>query len=139
MSSGAPTDFVYNNARTLFATAQINWPAAAVNAMLVSSGYGPQLTHKFVSDIDPTAIIVRDLALTNLGVANGICFGTIPELTSIVSPFTVAALILYVKASNDSVSPLVYYSSTGPGFPFNITGFDYTVGYDQTVGGYFQV
>lgn len=133
------SDFVYNNARTLFATAQINWPAAAVNAMLVSSGYAPQLTHRYVSDIDPTAIIVRDLALTNLTVVNGICAGTIPEIASVVSPYTVTALILYIDTGPDSASPLVYYSSTGPGFPFTITGFDYTVGFDQTAGGYFQV
>lgn len=139
MSSGAPTDFLYYNARTLFATAQINWPAAAVNAMLVANGYSPQLTHKYVSDIDPTAIIVRDLALTNLGVTNGICFGTIPEIVAIVSPYTVVALILYIKTSTDAASPLIYYSSTGPGFPFTITGFDYTVGFDQTTGGFFQV
>lgn len=139
MSGGAPTDFLYYNARTLFATAQINWTVAAVNAMLVSSGYSPQLTHKYVSDVTPAAIIIRDLALTTLGVTNGICFGTIPEVASVTSVYTVAAVILYIKTSADTTSPLVYYSSTGPGFPFAIQGFDYTVGFDQTAGGFFQV
>lgn len=133
------TDFVYNSARTAFATAQINWPAAAVNAMLVSENYAPLPGDSQVADIPPSAIIVRDLALTNLGVKDGVCFGTIPEIIGIVSAFPATAVILYILGSDDTVSPLIYYSSTGPGFPFDITGFDYTVGFDQANGGYFQV
>lgn len=139
MSAGAPTDFLYNNARTLFATAQLNWPAAAPNAMLVNSDYSPLLTDQYVSAIPASAIIVRDLALTNLGVVNGICYGTIPELSGIVTAYEVVAVVLYNKTSSDATSPLIYYSSTGPGFPFQIQGFDYAVGFDQTVGGFFQV
>lgn len=139
MSGGAPTDFLYNNARHLFATAQLNWPTAAVNAMLVNNQYSPLLTHQYVSDIPSSAIIVRDYALTNLGEKNGICYGTIPEWTGILTPYTVVAIVLYVKGASDSVSPLIYYSSTGPGFPFVLQGFDYAVGFDQSNGGFFQV
>jgi hypothetical protein len=133
------TDFVYDNARQLFATAQINWTAAPINAMLVSNFYAPQLTHVNVADIDPSAIIVRDLALTNLTAVKGICAGIIPEILGVVTPYTVVAVILYVKGANDGVSPLIYYSSTGPGFPFQVQGFDYSVGFDQVSGGFFQV
>lgn len=135
----AATDFVYNSARTAFATAQINWTAAPINAMLVNANYAPLPGDSKVSDIPVGAIIVRDLALTNLGVTNGICFGTIPEILGVVSASQAAAVILYVLGNNDSVSPLIYFSSTGPGFPFDITGFDYTVGFDQANGGFFQV
>ncbi len=135
----AATDFVYNNARTGFATAQINWTAAPINAMLVNLNYVPLPADANVSDIPPGAVIVRDLALTNLGVTDGICFGTIPEILGVVSAYQAVAVILYVLGNTDSVSTLIYYSSTGPGFPFDITGFDYTVGFDQANGGFFQV
>ena len=134
------TDFVYNNARLLFGTAQLNWETAAVNAMFVTSDYSAQPTDKYVSDIPASAIILRDYALTGLGISsNGACYGTIPEVTGIVSPYTVTGLVLYVKGASDAVSPLIYYTSTGPGFPFPIQGFDYYVGFDQANGGFFQV
>lgn len=139
MSGGAPTDFLYNNARTMFATAQLNWPASNVNAMLVSAGYAPALGDQYVSAIPVAAVIVRDLQLTNLGVKNGVCYGTIPDISSVVTPYQVTALVLYIKGASDSVSPLIYYSSTGVGFPFNIQGFEYAVGFDEAAGGYFQV
>lgn len=137
--SGAPTDFLYNNARHLFATAGLNWPAAAVNAMLVSSLYAPLLSDKNVSDINPGAIIVRDLVCTNVGEKNGVCFCTVPQIQSITSVYSAVAVVLYVKGADDAHSPLVYYSSSGPGFPFAIQGFSYFVGYDQANGGFFQV
>lgn len=133
------SDFVYNSARTKFATAQINWTAAPINAMLVNQSYAPLPGDVNVSNIPTGAIIVRDLPMTNLGVTNGVCFGTIPEIVGVVSASQAFAVILYVLGANDGVSPLIYYSSTGPGFPFDITGFDYTVGFDQANGGFFQV
>lgn len=139
MSGGAPTDFLYNNARTMFATAQLNWPAANVNAMLVSAGYAPTLEDQYVSTVQTAAVIVRDLQLTNLGVKNGVCYGTIPSISGVVTPYQTVALVLYIKGASDSVSPLIYYSSTGVGFPFDIQGFEYAVGFDQASGGYFQV
>lgn len=136
--SSSTADFVYYNARQLFATAQLNWPAAAVNAMVVSGGYSPQLTHVNVSDIPASAILVRDLLCTNVGVNKGVCFSTIPTFT-IASPFIAVAVILYVKGSDDAHSPLIYYSSSGTGFPFLLQGFTYLVAFDSTSGGWFQV
>ncbi|HXS14422.1 MAG TPA: hypothetical protein VN734_17115 [Acidobacteriaceae bacterium] len=133
------TDFLYNNARHLFATAQLNWPTAAVNAMLVSASYSPSLNDVYVSDIPSSAIIVRDLLCTSVGEKNGACYCTIPQIQAVVSPYTVVAVVLYIKGASDSVSPLVYYSSTGPGFPFLLQGFSYYVGYDVASGGFFQV
>lgn len=137
--SGAPTDFLYNNARHLFATAQLNWPSAAINAMVVSAQYSPQLTHANVSDIPSSAILDRDLLCTSVGEHNGVCFCTIPSIVGLSSVTPVVAVILYVKGSDDAHSPLVYYSSSGPGFPFLLQGFSYSIGYDQANGGFFQV
>jgi hypothetical protein len=133
------TDFVYNSARTGFATAQINWLSLPINAMLVNENYSPLPGDAFVSNIPSSAIIVRDLLLTNLGVKNGVCFGTIPEIDGVTSAFPAAAVILYVLTNDDATSRLIYFSSTGPGFPFDLQGFSYFVGFDQSNGGYFQV
>lgn len=136
----ASTDFVYGKARALLAAAGLNWTASAINAMLVSASYAPSPNaDQYVSDIPADAIIARDKALTALGVsAAGVCFGTISPYLSFASPQTVVALVLYVKGVSDSVSKLIYYSSTGSGFPFQPFGFNYVIGYDQANGGFFQ-
>jgi len=138
--SQVPTDFLYNNARYLFATAGLDWATADVNAMLVSLLYNPLLTDQHVSDIPSGAVIVRDVALTSLAVsANGICSGLIPEFDSLDSTYAVKALVLYKKTGSDSTSPLIYYTSTGVGFPFAAQGFNYYVAFDSTNIGWFQV
>jgi len=136
------TDFVYNNARNLFATAQLNWAIAPINAMLVSTLYTPSISHKYVTDITAQAgsIVVRDLPLTGLGITpSGICYGNIPEIEALLSTFTVLGVVLYSKLPSDSLSPLIYFTSSGFGFPFTPAGFNYDIGYDQSNGGYFQV
>lgn len=138
--AGASTDFVYGKARALLAAAGLNWSSAAINAMLVSNAYAPSPnSDQYVSAIPGGAIVIRDIVLTGLGVgAAGQCFGTIPQFLSFASPLTARALVLYVKGANDGVSPLIYYSSTGSGFPFQPAGFNYVIGYDQANGGFFQ-
>jgi hypothetical protein len=136
----APTDFVYNSARHGFATAALNWPTLAINAMLVSAQYVPSLSDQFVSAIPSFAILARDAVCTNIAVnAEGICSCLIPEFQSLLSPYIAAAVVLYVQSGLDSTSQLVYYSSTGNGFPFALQGFNYYVGFDSSSGGWFQV
>ena len=137
--SAVPTDFVYDNARQLFATGQINWPAAAVYAMVVSQLYVPSLADVHVSDIPVGSRLVSNMQCTSVASVKGICSCLIPEINAVVSPYKATALVLYVKGSNDANSPLVYYSSTGPGFPFALDGTAVDVGFDQLSGGFFQV
>lgn len=136
----ASTDFVYGKARALIAAAGLNWSSAAINAMLVNANYAPSPnTDQYVSTIPSNAIVIRDIALTSLAIgAAGQCAGLIPQFLSFASVSTVVALVLYVKGANDGVSPLIYYTSTGSGFPFQPQGFNYVIGYDQANGGFFQ-
>lgn len=128
------SDFVYNYARTLFASAQLNWAATDIRAMFVTAAYAQQLSDRFVSDIPVGAIALRDVVLTGLGVTDGgVCYGTIPEVDSVVA----VAMILYANTGDDGTSALIYYTSSGAGFPMQ--GYDYSVSYDQSNGGYFQV
>lgn len=133
-------NLVYNAARVRFATAQLDWSTATIHAMLVDSSYTPLLTHVHVSDIPSGAIIIRDSPLTDIAVADtGVCYGTIPKFEALLSSAPVAALILYENTGTDSTSGLIYYSSGGVGFPFDAQGFDYSIGYDLTNGGFFKV
>lgn len=135
-----PTDFVYGPARFAFATAGINWLTATVKCALVSANYSALPTHSFISDIPPGALIVRSASLTGLNVnGSGVCSGVIPSFESFLAVDPIAAMILYIDSGNDASSKLVYYSSTGVGFPFSAQGFDYFVGFDLANGGWFQV
>lgn len=135
-----PTDFVYGGARFSFATAGINWLTSVVKCALVSANYGALPTDNFMSDVPPSAILSRSAALTGLAVNNtGVCSGVIPSFQAFLATQGVAAMVLYVDSGSDATSRLVYYSSTGVGFPFTAAGFDYFVGFDLANGGWFQV
>lgn len=131
-------DFVYGKARRSVDLS--SWPSYAINAMLVSSSYAPQPnTDQYVADIPAGAVAIRDVALTGLGItAAGVCFGTIPPFNAFLSALTVAALVLYINTGTDATSRLLYYSSSGIGFPFQPQGFNYVIAFDQANGGYFQ-
>lgn len=131
---------LYGNASQQFATAQWNWPALNVWALLVDKTYIPTINKDVhVSDIPASAIIARQGPLTSLAVANGICSGNIPQFSSLLDPRVAAAVVLYVNTGVDSTSSLIYYSSDGTSFPFLLQGFNYIVSADLAGGGWFQV
>lgn len=131
--------FKYNSAGDMFATAELDWATATIKAMLVSAGYGALATHQFVSDVSPGAILVRTDELTNKQTNAGVCRGDIPQLEAFLAGTPAVGLILYADTGDDTTSPLIYYSSDGPGFPFTPAGLNYFIGFDQANGGFFQV
>lgn len=135
----ASKDFVYAKARAMAATTGLGWATAPVNMMLVSAAYAPsQANDQFVSAIPPAAILLRDIALTSLGVTpSGVCFGSIPLLQQILFAPQVVAIVLYYKQVSDGASQLIYYSSGGSGFQFFAQGFNYAIAFDQVAGGFF--
>jgi hypothetical protein len=133
------SDFVYNNARVLLGSAQLDWTTAPINFAFVGLGYSPSKSHTSMADIPVDAIIIRDVALTSTAIsAAGICYGVIPVVEALLSDIQIVGMVLYSLGGDDASSPLIYYSSTGPGFPFFAQGFDYFVGFDQTSGGWFE-
>ena len=130
--------YVYNNARHLFATAQINWPSANARASLVNGAYAPQPGDKFYSNIPPGAIM-KDALMAGLGENNGICYGTIPQFLAFASPSQVVGVVIYLDTGDPTSSPLIYYSDDGLGFPFQPLSFNYAVAFDQSAGGWFQI
>lgn len=135
------TDFTYGLARQALGSKLIDLLTDPVNCMLVTADYAPQPnTDQYVASIPGDSIVTRDVAVTGAGLtSSGVFFCAIPQLSVFSSAQIVAAMVLYVKGASDDVSPLLYYSSTGPGFPFIPQGFNYVIGYDQSNGGFFQV
>lgn len=132
--------FVYGNAREDLATAQLDLSTATVSALLVGPNYTPSPNGDVdVSDIPPGSILLRCGHLTGTSVVNGIFAGTIAEQDAFINAQQVVALVLYVDTGDDTTSELLYYSSDGPGFPFQPQGFNYAISYDLTQGGFFQV
>ena len=130
------TTLVYNNARQLLGTAAMNWTSQAVWCALLNSSYTPSPTDAYLSAV-PRANIIAEVAVTGLTVVNGVCSCTVPQFNSLLSASAVTGVLLYIKGASDAVSPLVYYSSDGIGFPFTPQGFNYAVAADQSAGGFF--
>lgn len=133
------TDLVYANARDDFAEARIDWGSSVVKCALIGPGYAPLLTHKFMSEVSPAAVLIRSTNLTNLANSNGVCSGLIPTFQSLLLTDQVIGMLLYLDTGDDTTSQLIYFSSTGVGFPFFAQGFDYFIGFDLANGGWFQV
>ncbi len=135
----ASTDFVYNKGRVALNSGAINLATATIGAALVSAQYSPNpASDQFLSVIPSVAIIAQvDLTGTSVG-PNGAFKGSIPQFSALLSGSIVVAVVLYVDTGNPVTSRLLYYSSSGPGFPFSPQGFNYIVAYDQNNGGFFQ-
>jgi hypothetical protein len=133
------SSFVYNQARTDFATAQINWITADIRMAFTNGNYAPSLDDLTVADVGAGNLIVRDVILANKNVVNGICSGTIPAFNAFIEPAPVIGVLIYILGSDDSHSRVIYYSDDGIGFPFTPQGFNYLVAFDQTSGGFFEV
>jgi hypothetical protein len=131
--------FLYNKAKSDFATAALNWPACTPKAMLVTAAYTPSTAHQFVTDIPAGAIGVRDLAMSGVAQANGLCSGTVAQANALLVTDPIVGLIIYASTGVDSTSRLIYYSSDGLGFPFQAVGFNYAIAFDQSYAGWFQV
>jgi hypothetical protein len=130
--------FLYNKAKSDFATAALNWPTCTPKAMLVDANYTPSPAHQYVSDIT-SGIVIRDLVMSSVAQANGVCSGTLPGVSALLWPNPVVALVIYASTGVDATSRLIYYSSDGLGFPINAIGFNYAISYDQGYAGWFQV
>lgn len=138
--------FLYGNASQQFGTAQWNWPALSVGALLVSGAYVPQINvDTYVSSIPPTAILARSDQghgagdLTNLAMTFGIAQGILPPFLALLTTVPVVAVVLFVDTGDDTTSQLIYYSSSGAGFPFTPEGFNYAIVPAGILGGWFQV
>lgn len=133
-------DIVYNEARYLMGTGALNLQSCNLALALCDASYAPTVADQYMTAVNPSSIAIRDIILTGVTVrANGgAVYATIPQINALSWPNPIAGMLLYSKQVTDSVSPLIYYSSGGVGFPFTAAGLNYQIGYDQSNGGWFQ-
>lgn len=133
-------DIVYPSARTLFGTKQLNWETGAMCVALLNGNYTAALTDSTMANIPTSAVIIRDTPLTSLAIGPlGQAQGVLAEYDALLSDSPCVGILIYQLGASDALSPLIYYSSSGIGFPFLPQGLNYFVGYDQTNGGWFQI
>lgn len=131
--------FVYDNARSLAATAALNWPAITAKAALMSGAYTPNRhTDVHLSDVPGGAVIIS-ATMTGLSQTSGNCTGSIPEFMAFLNASPVVGLLIYKDTGDPTTSPLIYYSDEGVGFPFTALGFNYSIGADLSAGGFFEL
>ena len=114
---------LFDYGRNLFATGGIDWNAANLKGILVTSSYTPNLaTDQFLSVISGGDIISPAVALTGLSSNAGACSAN-PIVFSGVSVGAVATyLIIYVDTGSSSTSPLIALINVAVGLPLTATG-----------------
>lgn len=113
---------LYDAGRNAFARGDILWKASGgstIKALLVdTSSYTVNLsTHDNLDDIPGGARVGTAVALTLIDPAAGVCDANDISFTSLSSPPTVEALVLYKDTGVESTSTLVAYIDTATGLP----------------------
>jgi hypothetical protein len=144
----ASTNFLYDNARELFATAQIHWINDTIRAAIVTSSYSPsQSTDNFMSSIAPANILGagaggQRLTLVNKSATGGACDADDITFTSIGgggTPPSVEALIIYRFVTDDSDSQLIAYLGGATGLPLLTNGGDIVAQWDNGINRIFRL
>lgn len=124
---------IYDNARELLLTAQLNWSTQTFGVLLVTNGYIPNLAaDQFVSIIPGGAISAR-AALTSLSSTAGQAHAADVTIPS-VSGAAVTYLVIYQNTGSDATSPLVCLIDSASGLPAFPAGTPVTIEWDATNG-----
>jgi hypothetical protein len=130
--------FTYNKAREKMLTKQFDWLNDVFKLMFVAIDYVPDRTHVYVSEIPSAAILKRSDALSSKAATDGYATGLPNEFLLYRNAAPVYAVIVYRDTGDDASSELVAYTDDGPALPFVGIGFNYTVTYNATLGGFFR-
>jgi hypothetical protein len=76
--------------------------------------------------------------MTGKTATDGFAAGLTPEFLLFNSARPVAGILLYQDTGVDATSKLICFSNDGPALPFVGVGFNYTVSYNATSGGFYQ-
>lgn len=126
--------FKYNNARTLFATGQLDWLTDGVRLVLLSDGYTPNEAHLSMADVPPSSVIDTSDLLTGKTVVNGYCRSATPEFELLTAPQPIGKFVLRIDSLVVANQLLLHFTDEGYGVPFIAVGFDYAIAHDQGTG-----
>lgn len=133
---------LYDNARYLFLTAQINWETDNIRVMLVdTASYGANFsTHLHLSDV-PTASRISGTAgvlLAGKTTTGGAADANDVTFSS-VSGASIEAILIYKDTGTEGTSPLIAYIDTATGLPITPNGGDIIVTWDNGVNKIFRL
>jgi hypothetical protein len=131
-------NIVYNSLRERMLNAQFNWMTATVKLAFVSEAYVANPADVTLADLPPDSILVRSGALTSKTTTDGYARGNPPEIRSFRNGTPVGGILLYEDSGSDLTSTLICYSNDGPAIPFTGIGFNYSVGFNSSLGGFFR-
>lgn len=131
---------LYDNARELFLTAQLNWSTDTIKAILVDTNvYSPVFTGtKNLADIGPSARVGPAVTLTGKATAAGAADAN-DATFSAVSGASIEAIVLYKDTGVEATSPLIAYIDTATGLPITPNGGDIIVTWDNGVNKIFRL
>jgi hypothetical protein len=113
---------LYKKAGQRLLTGALNLSTATIKAAIVGPTYTPNLTtDEFLTAIASHRIGV-DQTLTGVTVANGVFDADNALFPAIAAGSTGYAVVLYVDTGVAGTSPLLYFADQITGFPFNTSG-----------------
>lgn len=131
---------LYDKARELFLTGQIDWLTDTVKVILVDTGsYSPNFTtHQFLSDVGNSARIGGAVTLTGKATTGGAADANDATFSS-VSGASIEAIVLYKDTGTEGTSPLIAYIDVATGLPITPNGGDIIVTWDNGVNKIFRL
>lgn len=130
---------LYDLARERFATAQLDWTAGTIKAVLIdTSQYTLNLAHQFLSDVPGGARVAVSPNLTGRTMVLGACDAGDLTFPNVAAGPTCSALILYVHTGNEATSLLIAYLD-GVGFPISPGGGNVVIQWHNGIDRIFRV
>lgn len=131
---------LYDKARELFLTAQIDWMTDNIKTILVDTGsYTANFTtHQYLSDIPSSARIGPQVLLTGKAVTAGAADANDATFSAVSGP-SIETIVLFKDTGVEGTSPLLAYIDTATGLPITPNGGDIIVTWDNGTNKIFRL
>jgi hypothetical protein len=129
---------LYPLARQLFATAQLNWPNAAIQCALLASAYVPDFTQQYLAGIPSSYILAQTGNIQGLSASGGYLNGYTTSFGVVDSEAEAGYLLFYEATSSPETSTLILFidSPDIQGMPQILDGLQYFLYQNLTYGGW---
>lgn len=139
-------NFLYDNARELFLTGQLNWTGTGPNniyrVILVDSAqYSPSASHTSLAAVNTAQAVPAGgtAELTSRTGVGGAADAADVTFTNISWPSPVELLIIYKEGTTANDSPLIACIDTATGLPIQPNGGDIIVTWDNGTNKIFKL
>lgn len=135
------SNFAYDNARELFATAGLNWNSDTIKVMLVSSAYAASASDVYlnvVTNANPPRI-TSAMTLGSKSATGGACDGGDVTFSAVGGATAAKAILMWKDTGVESTSPLIVYIDTATGLPITPNGGDIIITWDNGTNKIFRV